>query len=303
MSNQTIHDTMQIDKDFVFNRFPKTEHDVLLLENYKKRVGYGEKAPKPLVFLLEDTCRFPKLLWDAFPIDEKTKEANAPNPILSRFGFMALCIDNDFMNHFFAPNCRALMDCEWADAFLNKEEARFLRVSLIEFALLGSLEAQQLMLKLDKTYGTDDAFIIDIVEKRCPMLKRFVNAHEGNGRGVNADDRPSSYCQALEEVKAGQKMTGWIWYVFPQLKGIKGTHSAPALFYGIDGRREAFEYISHPILRNHLVEICEAVLNNAHTVYEIFGRDTMKVRACVRLFASVSDIPVFQQIINKYVWN
>lgn len=294
---------MQIDKDFVFNRFPKTEHDVQLFADYKQRIGYGEKAPKPLTFLMEDTPRFPKSVWDAFPIEENTKGINGQIPVLSRFGFMALSIDKDYMDHFFAPNCRALMDCEWTDGFLNEDEVRFLRASLIEFALLGSLEAQQLLLKLDKTYGADDAFIIDKVEKRCPMLRRFVNAHEGNGRGVNADDRPSSYSQALEEVRSGQKMTGWIWYVFPQLHGIKGTHSSPALFYGIDGRREAFEYICHPTLRNHLVEICEAVLNNAHSVYEIFGHDTMKVRACVRLFASVSDIPVFQQIIKRYVWN
>ena len=294
---------MQIDKEFVFNRFPKTEHDVQLLADYKQRIGYGEKAPKRFSFFGEDTPRFPKSCWDAFPIDENTKGTNDLIPVLSRFGFMALSIDKDYMEHFFAPNCRALMDCEWSDGFLNEDEVLSLRASLIEFALLGSQEAQQLLRKLDKTYGADDDFIIDKVEKRCPMLRRFVNAHEGNGRGVNADDRPSSYSQALEEVRSGQKMTGWIWYVFPQLHGIKGTHSAPALFYGIDGRREAFEYICHPTLRNHLVEICEAVLNNTHTVYEIFGHDTMKVRACVRLFASVTDISVFQQLIRKYVWN
>ena len=294
---------MQIDKDFVFNKFPKTEHDVQLLAEYKQRIGYNEKAPKPLTSLFTETPKFPKTFWDTFPVDEEAKGANGTMPALSRFGFMALSIDNDFMNHFFAPNCRALIDCEWADGFLNEDEVRLLRVSLIEFALLGSLEAQQLLRKLDKAYGADDALIIDIVGKRCPMLRRFVNAHEGNGRGVNAGDRPSSYGQALEEVKAGLKTTGWIWYVFPQLKGIKGTHSAPALFYGIDGRREAFEYICHPTLRNHLVEICETVLNSPHSVYEIFGHDTMKVRACVRLFASVTDIPVFQQLVQKYVWN
>lgn len=57
---------MQIDKHFVFNRFPKTKHDLQLFADYKQRIGYGEKAPKALTFLMEETRRFPKPVWDAF---------------------------------------------------------------------------------------------------------------------------------------------------------------------------------------------------------------------------------------------
>ncbi|MCF2563749.1 DUF1810 family protein [Prevotella brevis] len=141
-----------------------------------------------------------------------------------------------------------------------------------------------------------------MVNNRCSNLKRFLNAHEGAGRGVNEGDEVSSYEQALKEVKAGGKVTHWIWYIFPQMAGIKGTHSRPALFYGINGRLEAFQYINHPTLRNHLIEICEAVLNNKYSIYEIFGDDVIKVRSCVLLFASVSNIPVFKQIKSKYRW-
>ena len=94
----------------------------------------------------------------------------------------------------------------------------------------------------------------------------------------------------------------WIWYIFPQMAGIKGTHSRPALFYGINGRLEAYQYINHPVLRNHLVEISEAVLNNKYSAYEIFGDDIIKFRSSILLFDSVSDIPVFRQIKNKYRW-
>ena len=90
--------------------------------------------------------------------------------------------------------------------------------------------------------------------------------------------------------------------IFPQMAGIKGTHSRPALFYGINGRLEAYQYINHPILRKHLVEISEAVLNNKYSVYEIFGDDIIKVRSCMLLFATVSDEPIFKQVINKYHW-
>ena len=75
-----------------------------------------------------------------------------------------------------------------------------------------------------------------------------------------------------------------------------------AQFYGINGREEAKAYIEYPILRERLVEISEAVLNNEKSVYEIFGNDAIKVRSCILLFASVSDIPVFKQLKSKYRW-
>ena len=137
---------------------------------------------------------------------------------------------------------------------------------------------------------------------RAPFIL-LLNAHAGAGRGVNIDDEVSSYEVALSEIQSGCKTTHWIWYVFPQMAGIKGTHSYPALFYGINGRLEAFQYINHPILRKRLIEASDAVLNNTRTVYQIFGNDTMKVKACMKLFSTVSDIPVFKQVMNKYSWS
>ena len=127
-------------------------------------------------------------------------------------------------------------------------------------------------------------------------LLRFVHAQDSGG----IYDGTGTYAQALEEVRAGHKRGHWIWYVFPQMKGLG--HSEISEFYGINGREEAKAYIEHPILRERLVEICEAVLHNEKSVYEIFGSDTIKVRSCVLLFASVCDIPVFKQIKNKYSW-
>ena len=127
-------------------------------------------------------------------------------------------------------------------------------------------------------------------------LLRFVHAQDSGG----IYDGTGTYAQALEEVRAGHKRGHWIWYVFPQMKGLG--HSEISEFYGINGREEAKAYIEHPILRERLVEICEAVLHNEKSVYEIFGSDTIKVRSCVLLFASVCDIPVFKQIKNKYRW-
>lgn len=133
-------------------------------------------------------------------------------------------------------------------------------------------------------------------EARNRNLLRFVHAQDSGG----IYEGTSTYAQALEEVRAGHKRGHWIWYVFPQMKGLG--HSEISDFYGINGREEAKAYIEHPILRERLVEICEVVLNSETSVYDIFGSDTIKVRACILLFASVCDIPVFKQIKSKYRW-
>lgn len=127
-------------------------------------------------------------------------------------------------------------------------------------------------------------------------LERFLHAQDSGG----IYDSTGTYAEALQEVKNGQKRGHWIWYIFPQMKGLG--RSEISQFYGINGREEAKAYIEHPILRERLIEICEAVLCNEKSVYEIFGNDAIKVRSCVLLFESVSDNPVFKQLKSKYRW-
>ena len=133
-------------------------------------------------------------------------------------------------------------------------------------------------------------------EAKNRNLLRFVHAQDGGG----IYDGTGTYAQALQEVKAGYKRGHWIWYVFPQMKGLGKSEISE--FYGINGREEAKAYIEHPVLRERLVEICEAVLYSETSVYDIFGSDAIKVRSCILLFASVCDIPVFKQIKSKYRW-
>lgn len=133
-------------------------------------------------------------------------------------------------------------------------------------------------------------------EAKQRNLLRFIHAQDFGG----IYDNTSTYNHALEEIKKGCKKSHWIWYIFPQMKGLG--HSEISQFYGINGREEAYEYIAHPILRQRLIEATKAILENEKTVYEIFGNDTIKVRSCMLLFASVSDIPEFKQLINKYHW-
>ena len=135
------------------------------------------------------------------------------------------------------------------------------------------------------------------IESYIPALRSL---YLGVDRFIEAQNKYNTYQKALEEVKNGKKKSHWIWFIFPQMIGLG--KSELSNYYGINGREEAFQYINNPILRDRLIEITEAVYNNEKTVYEIFDHDAVKVRSCMQLFASVSDIPIFKQMLKKYCW-
>jgi len=110
----------------------------------------------------------------------------------------------------------------------------------------------------------------------------------------------ANYPQALAELRAGQKRSHWMWYVFPQLEGLG--HSAMSRRYSIKGAGEARAYLHHPVLGARLRE-CFAAVNNieGRSAHEVFGSpDDMKLRSCATLFAAVSDDDVFAQVLEKF---
>jgi uncharacterized protein (DUF1810 family) len=109
------------------------------------------------------------------------------------------------------------------------------------------------------------------------------------------------YLKALSEIKEGKKISHWMWYIFPQIRGLGSSETAKQ--YGIKDLNEATAYLQHPILGKHLVEISEEVLNlNEKTATQIFGTpDDKKLRSCMTLFANVKNSnPVFQKVLTKY---
>lgn len=122
-------------------------------------------------------------------------------------------------------------------------------------------------------------------------LERFVKAQE---------DVYGSYQKALEEIKSGRKCGHWIWYIFPQIKGLG--HSYNSEYYGISGEDEAHAYLNHPVLGVRLREITKAFLNlESHSAYAILGRpDDIKVQSCMTLFDIVSPNDIFAEVLNKY---
>lgn len=109
------------------------------------------------------------------------------------------------------------------------------------------------------------------------------------------------YDKALEEVKNGRKTTHWIWFVFPQIKGIPGTHSHKSLYYGITCADEAREYLADPVLGSRLREITQTMLDcEERNPFAIFGDiDAREVYSCMTLFDYVSPDDIFGKVLDQ----
>nr|WP_298009628.1 DUF1810 domain-containing protein [Anaerolinea thermophila] len=120
-------------------------------------------------------------------------------------------------------------------------------------------------------------------------LERFVQAQEG------------VYAQALSEIRAGEKRTHWMWFIFPQALGLG--FSPLSQYYGIRSLDEAQAYLAHPVLGARLRECFEALLRlEGRSTHQIFGSpDDWKLRSCATLFALISSPgSVFHQVLDRY---
>jgi uncharacterized protein (DUF1810 family) len=120
-------------------------------------------------------------------------------------------------------------------------------------------------------------------------LERFVKAQE------------RMYQVALKEIREGKKRSHWMWYIFPQLRGL-GT-SSMAHTYGISGLDEAKAYLEHPWLSGRLYELCVSLLQHKDkSAYDIFGDiDEMKLKSSMTLFALTSeDYTIFDQVLEQF---
>ena len=120
-------------------------------------------------------------------------------------------------------------------------------------------------------------------------LDRFIKGH-------NMD-----YNTALEEIKGGRKRSHWIWYIFPQIHGLG--MSVTSELYAIQSAGEAREYMSNELLREHMFEICRALLElEVNDPRQVMGHpDDLKLRSSMTLFAEVTpEYDIFQKVLNKY---
>ncbi len=120
-------------------------------------------------------------------------------------------------------------------------------------------------------------------------LERFIKAQK------------QDYERALKEIKNCKKLTHWIWYIFPQIRGLG--YSEISYYYGIDDLEEAKAYLQNEYLRNNLLEITTALLNlDSNNPTEILGYpDDLKVKSCMTLFNYADEsILIFKKVIDKY---
>ena len=106
---------------------------------------------------------------------------------------------------------------------------------------------------------------------------------------------------ARAELAAGRKRTHWMWFVFPQLRGLG--HSVMARHYGIASREEAAAYLAHPVLGARLRECVQLVLAaQGRTAHEIFGSpDDLKLRSCLTLFREIDGTDsVFDRALARF---
>jgi uncharacterized protein (DUF1810 family) len=122
-------------------------------------------------------------------------------------------------------------------------------------------------------------------------LERFVQAQDSNG----------TFQRAVAELRAGRKVSHWMWFVFPQIEGLG--FSATSQRYAISSLAEARAYLNHPVLGTRLIE-CATILaaTGGKSAAEILGPvDAMKLRSSMTLFAAAAPgQPAFSAVLATY---
>jgi uncharacterized protein (DUF1810 family) len=107
--------------------------------------------------------------------------------------------------------------------------------------------------------------------------------------------------QVLTELRFGLKQTHWMWFIFPQLKGLGSSPMAQR--YAISSLDEAKAYFDHPVLGSRLLECTELVTAvRTRSIQDILGYpDNLKFHSSLTLFARATDHhEVFESALRKY---
>lgn len=105
---------------------------------------------------------------------------------------------------------------------------------------------------------------------------------------------------ALKEITDGKKTSHWIWFIFPQIRGLGYSYNSN--YYGISDKTEAEAYLNHPVLGSRLREITKALLEHKDKdPNSILGSiDAQKVRSCMTLFDTLSPNDIFAQALDAF---
>lgn len=109
------------------------------------------------------------------------------------------------------------------------------------------------------------------------------------------------FATALAEIQTGKKRTHWIWYIFPQLRGLGQSYTSE--YFGIPNLDAAKTFLSHPILGQNLLTITRALLDLEEiNPTRIMGTpDDLKLRSSMTLFeAAAPEHPEFAAVLEKF---
>lgn len=119
-------------------------------------------------------------------------------------------------------------------------------------------------------------------------LARFIEAQEYN------------YPNALQEIRDSRKTSHWIWFIYPQMKGLGRSYNSQ--YYGISFLEEARAYLAHPLLGMRLREITHALLTHkSESADKILGHiEALKVRSCMTLFDIIEPNTIFAEVLDSF---
>jgi uncharacterized protein (DUF1810 family) len=126
--------------------------------------------------------------------------------------------------------------------------------------------------------------------------------YEGDGLARFVFAQEAVYDRVLRELEAGRKDSHWIWFIFPQLRGLGRSRMAD--FYGIAGREEAAAYLAHRTLGTRLTECTATLLKHEPVPISTLlpPPDDLKFRSSMTLFAAVAgdDASLFRQALGTW---
>jgi uncharacterized protein (DUF1810 family) len=132
-------------------------------------------------------------------------------------------------------------------------------------------------------------------------LDRFHTAQNSNNFYYNYSI--TNYESAIKELESGKKVSHWIWYIFPQIKGLGQSYEST--YYGLSGLEEARAYLDNTILTEQLYNCFKLTLEMNANLGIVFRADEKKVWACATLFslANENHSELFDLILKKHFNN
>lgn len=169
---------------------------------------------------------------------------------------------------------------------------------------IGTEQVKRLQAVFDSAEIEDRIMHLDVNRLNACTFTDMNHYHVEHEKDFNFDRfvraQAGCYDKALSEICAGRKRGHWMWYCFPQMKGLG--RSFESEYYGIASLDEAKAFLAHPVLGPRLVQIVHALeqLKESNPTAVMGYPDDMKLRSCMTLFEAADGGSVFSSVLDQY---